>query len=351
LSGESAPGTAFAAHGQTLAVHDSQGTIQASTAVLSSLGYSGEYFDTSAQQQYLRASFSNPANVRVTRLDPFAGNMRDPQSLHKYAYVHGDPVQGVDPTGLSGLFYLFHAANSIPIGLTQFQLASSFTRIESARIKASSTGSTDPSAKDKLPLRWWHFFWNGTEPTMVVQDVDNVGTLSIVLRSGRKITMDYREHYVEAWTNPGKATNAINRVTDQHQQRPPGKVLETILGGNFFVSPRTPWAPTYRDPNGTLDVVESWTWDATVEFKLATVPSQQPFGKFFHNRITTSVRVTDSVGGNKTSTAPISALSGPGAPWLQFPQGKFTQAVDTYSSSFRYGANTATATGVHGDYK
>ncbi len=26
--------------------------------------------------------------------------MQDPQSLHKYTYVHGDPIQGVDPTGL-----------------------------------------------------------------------------------------------------------------------------------------------------------------------------------------------------------------------------------------------------------
>jgi len=31
--------------------------------------------------------------------------MHDPQSLHKYLYVHGDPIQGVDPTGefLAGL--------------------------------------------------------------------------------------------------------------------------------------------------------------------------------------------------------------------------------------------------------
>ncbi|WP_390630444.1 RHS repeat-associated core domain-containing protein [Roseiconus lacunae] len=67
---------------------------------LSQLGYSGEHFDAKAQQQYLRARFYNPANSRFNRLDPFAGNMQDPQSLHKYAYVHGDPVQGVDPTGL-----------------------------------------------------------------------------------------------------------------------------------------------------------------------------------------------------------------------------------------------------------
>jgi len=32
--------------------------------------------------------------------------MQDPQSLHKYLYVHGDPIQGMDPTGmvLAGAF-------------------------------------------------------------------------------------------------------------------------------------------------------------------------------------------------------------------------------------------------------
>jgi len=25
--------------------------------------------------------------------------MQDPQSLHKYLYVHGDPINGYDPTG------------------------------------------------------------------------------------------------------------------------------------------------------------------------------------------------------------------------------------------------------------
>jgi hypothetical protein len=34
-------------------------------------------------------------------VDTFEGEITDPQSLHKYAYVHGDPIQGIDPTGLS----------------------------------------------------------------------------------------------------------------------------------------------------------------------------------------------------------------------------------------------------------
>jgi hypothetical protein len=49
--------------------------------------------------QYLRARYYNPASGTFNRLDPFFGNMRDPQSLHKYLYVHGDPIQGIDPTG------------------------------------------------------------------------------------------------------------------------------------------------------------------------------------------------------------------------------------------------------------
>ena len=82
-----------------IALHNSLAVSSPLASRLSSLGYSGEHFDAAAQQQYLRARFYNPANGRFNRLDPFAGNMQDPQSLHKYAYVHGDPINGVDPTG------------------------------------------------------------------------------------------------------------------------------------------------------------------------------------------------------------------------------------------------------------
>lgn len=85
----------FAAYGEMLAVHGATANSLALTAAATSLGYSGEHFDAKAQQQYLRARWYNPANGRFNRLDPFAGNMQDPQSLHKYAYVHGDPIQGV----------------------------------------------------------------------------------------------------------------------------------------------------------------------------------------------------------------------------------------------------------------
>ena len=69
------------------------------TLPLTTYLYSGESFDFNIGQQYLRARFYDATTGRFNRLDPFAGNSSDPQSFHKYAYVHGDPIQGTDPTG------------------------------------------------------------------------------------------------------------------------------------------------------------------------------------------------------------------------------------------------------------
>ena len=66
-----------------------------------SLLYTGEQYDGAADQYYLRARYYNPLNGIFNRVDPYAGNMQDPQSLHKYAYVHNNPVNGIDPTGRS----------------------------------------------------------------------------------------------------------------------------------------------------------------------------------------------------------------------------------------------------------
>ena len=61
--------------------------------------YSGEQFDSKIGQQYLRARYYDPSTGRFNRLDPFFGNLSDPQSLHKYLYTHANPVNGVDPSG------------------------------------------------------------------------------------------------------------------------------------------------------------------------------------------------------------------------------------------------------------
>jgi hypothetical protein len=58
------------------------------------------------QQYYLRARYYSQSTGRFSQLDPFPGNNFDPQSLHKYAYAHGDPVVGTDPSGMFTLIEL-----------------------------------------------------------------------------------------------------------------------------------------------------------------------------------------------------------------------------------------------------
>ncbi len=41
----------------------------------------------------------NPQVARWTQMDPLAGNPWDPQSLNRYAFVQGDPINLVDLTG------------------------------------------------------------------------------------------------------------------------------------------------------------------------------------------------------------------------------------------------------------
>ena len=86
---------AYDAYGNML-----EGAILAATTDLTRFLYSGEQTDKTGLQ-YLRARYYDPSSGRFNRLDPFAGNIQDPLSLHKYLYAHANPVMGIDPTGLA----------------------------------------------------------------------------------------------------------------------------------------------------------------------------------------------------------------------------------------------------------
>jgi len=121
-------------HGSTRALLDAAGqVINAATAqvfrydafgvrldaatALTSLLYSGEQTDAT-DLQYLRARYYDPATGRFNRLDPFAGNVDDPLSLHKYLYCHADGVNAVDPSGELGFLLTvgIGAANGLYCG-------------------------------------------------------------------------------------------------------------------------------------------------------------------------------------------------------------------------------------------
>jgi RHS repeat-associated protein len=65
--------------------------------------YRGEQYDSDLALYYLRARYYNPATGRFLSRDPEDGKAHDPKSLHKYLYVGGDPVNGIDPRGRASM--------------------------------------------------------------------------------------------------------------------------------------------------------------------------------------------------------------------------------------------------------
>ncbi len=65
--------------------------------------FAGEQYDSALESYYLRARYYDPNLGRFNTRDPFEGWMREPLSLAKYTYVHGNPVNAIDPSGLSYL--------------------------------------------------------------------------------------------------------------------------------------------------------------------------------------------------------------------------------------------------------
>ncbi|TWT36616.1 tRNA(Glu)-specific nuclease WapA precursor [Posidoniimonas corsicana] len=95
---------AYTAHGEPIDLTGVANYVTAVANATTSLLYSGEQTDRTGQQ-YLRARYYDPSVGRFNRLDPYAGNAQDPQTLHKYLYAHGDPVNLLDPTGLAASDY------------------------------------------------------------------------------------------------------------------------------------------------------------------------------------------------------------------------------------------------------
>jgi len=60
---------------------------------------SAEQYDSDLGLYYLRARYYNPLTGRFLSRDPEDGDPTDPQSLHRYLYANGDPINGVDPMG------------------------------------------------------------------------------------------------------------------------------------------------------------------------------------------------------------------------------------------------------------
>jgi RHS repeat-associated protein len=59
----------------------------------------GEQWDPNAGWYYLRARWMSPEQGLFVGVDPYAGDLLAPVSLHRYLYADASPVSNADPTG------------------------------------------------------------------------------------------------------------------------------------------------------------------------------------------------------------------------------------------------------------
>ena len=119
--------------------YDAFGNRLDDVVALTTLLYSGEQTDATGLQ-YLRARYYNPNTGWFNTLDPFAGSMNDPLTLHKYLYCHGDGINYVDPTGECELVGML-SVSSISSQLRSMQMPTFAGALESASALAGSAGS------------------------------------------------------------------------------------------------------------------------------------------------------------------------------------------------------------------
>lgn len=62
-------------------------------------GFTGKELDEETGLNYYGARYYDSSAGRFISLDPWEGDLSDPQSLNKYAYVRNNPILLVDPTG------------------------------------------------------------------------------------------------------------------------------------------------------------------------------------------------------------------------------------------------------------
>ena len=94
--------------------YEAFGNLLAATgATPNSFLFTGEQYDPNVGFYYLRARHYDPSVGRFISADPFAGNIFEPASLHKYLYANLDPVNNTDPSGLFSVAEMNMVSNII----------------------------------------------------------------------------------------------------------------------------------------------------------------------------------------------------------------------------------------------
>jgi RHS repeat-associated protein len=122
-------------------VYDAYGnTLSSSGTTTNNYLYTGEQFDKNLGEYYLRARYYNPSEGMFTGRDPFDGMLEEPLSLNKYAYVHGNPINNTDPTGMFSVTEVLADVASIGI-LAAIGAYASYNIYNSVRSLSGTAGN------------------------------------------------------------------------------------------------------------------------------------------------------------------------------------------------------------------
>ena len=80
--------------------YDSFGNVISGDSSKTYQGYRGEDYDEDIGLIFLRNRFYDPKLGRFLSIDAHPGFLTQPQTLNPYLYVHNDPINYIDPTGL-----------------------------------------------------------------------------------------------------------------------------------------------------------------------------------------------------------------------------------------------------------
>ena len=118
--------------------------------------YRGEQFDPDLGLYYLRARYYNPATGRFMSRDPEDGNGYDPETLHKFLYAGGNPINGIDPTGraayIESIFSRSVVSSELEITVTNYGRLVADGICGIAKFIRTVTQQVQPGM---LPLPWY----------------------------------------------------------------------------------------------------------------------------------------------------------------------------------------------------
>lgn len=94
--------------------------------------YRGEQFDPNLGWYYLRARYMDPERGRFAGPDDFRGWADHPQSLHKFKYGHGNPIENSDPSGRAVLIATVTVDSFLNIAVSGYRNVGSARRAYAA---------------------------------------------------------------------------------------------------------------------------------------------------------------------------------------------------------------------------